>query len=188
MSVRHAARVAGLGLALARCGGATRAAARDRVALLPEPERPLAQRLVDADRVIAGRLLQVEEALEYEPLGSIRLGLGGNKAVVPLAYNAKLRVDSTLWGRSGATEWFTFFAPQGAGIPQPGRTAIWLLHRRALWRLKQCSEQQSLTSAACPYDVGLAVDSDDDIRPVDEWPGLRALARTLGLSPAPAAP
>ncbi len=188
MSVRHAARVVAIGLALAGCGAAKHSAARDRVALVPEPERPLAQRLVDADRVVAGELLEVQEALEYEPLGSIRLGLGGTKAVVPLAYNAKLRVDSTLWGRSGATVWFTFFAPQGAGIPQPGRKAIWLLHRRALWRLKQCSEQQSLTSAACPYDVGLAVDSDDDIRPPDEWPGLRALARTLGLSPAPAAP
>ena len=188
MGLGRATWVAALAAAVVGCGAAAKSAARGRVALVPEPERPLAQRLIDADRVVAGQLLEVEEALEYEPLGSIRLGLGGAKAVVPLAYNAKIRVDSTLWGGSGATVWFTFFAPQGAGIPQPGRHAVWVLHRRALWRLKQCSEQQSLTSAACPYDVGLALDSDDDIRPPEEWARLRTLARTLGLSPPLAQP
>src|SRR5260370_17617646 len=83
MSVRHATRVVAIGLALAGCGAAKHSAARDRVALVPEPERPLAQRLVDADRVVAGELLEVQEALGYEPPGSIRLGLGGTEAVVP---------------------------------------------------------------------------------------------------------
>ena len=33
-----------------------------------------------------------------------------------------------------------------------------------------------------PSDVGLALDSDDDVRPVDEWPMLRAVAQQLQLS------
>src|SRR5207244_1931998 len=77
-----------------------------------------------------------------------------------------------------------FFAPRGAPVPQAGDAAIWVLRRRPLWRLQRCSEQQSLTSAACPYDIGLTLDSDDDIRPIAEWPRLRAVLRTLRLGPA----
>jgi hypothetical protein len=185
--VKLSARLVALSVVVAACGNATRQAARDRLSLLPAPERGLGERLVDADRIVAGELTTVTEADEYEPLGAITLGLFGAKVVVPLAYNAKLRVDSTLLGRAGSTLWITFFAPAGAVIPQPGRVAIWVLHRRALWRLKRCSEQQSLTSAACPYDVGLALDADDDVRPLEQWPGIGALLRGLGLGLAASA-
>ncbi|HYK83171.1 MAG TPA: hypothetical protein VEU55_08515 [Gemmatimonadales bacterium] len=165
-----------------------RQAARDRLPLVPGPQRLVAENLIDADRVVAGQLEQVEEADEYEPLGGITFGLFGAKVVVPLAYNGTLRVDSTLLGHAASTLAITFFAPRGAVTPQPGQVAIWVLHRRALWRLERCSEQQALTSAACPYDVGLALDSDEDIRPLAEWPTLRDLVRTLELSPPRGAP
>jgi hypothetical protein len=176
-------RVLALVVAIVGCGGAAQQAARARLPLVPAPDRVLGERLIDADRVVAGRLLRVEEASEYEPLGSIIFGLFGAKIVIPAAYTAELRVDSTLLGRTRPTLWITFFAARGARIPQPGDTAIWVLHRRVLWRLQRCSEQQSFTSTSCPYDVGLALDSDDDIHPVAEWPRLRAVLRTLRPSP-----
>jgi len=77
----------------------------------PRARPPLGERLIDADRVVAGRLLRVENADEYEPLGSIVFGLFGAKVVVPAAYNAELRVDSTLLGKAGSSVWITFFAP-----------------------------------------------------------------------------
>ena len=109
------------------------------------------------------------------------LGLFGNKTVAPLAYTATIRVDSTLLGQPRGTLWVTFFAPRGARTPAAGTSAIWVLHRRALWRLQRCAEQQGFTSTACPYDIGLALDSDDDVRPVDEWPRIRAILRALRL-------
>ena len=70
----------------------------------------------------------------------------------------------------------TFFAPRGNRIPTVGESAIWIAHRRQLWRLAQSAQYGT------PYDIGLALDSDDDIRPVGEWPWLRAVAQKLQLS------
>ena len=177
-------RLVALAILLAGCANAARQAARDRLPQVPAADRPLGERLVDADRIVAGRISQVEEASEYEPLGSIVFGLFGSKVVLPAAYSADLRVDSTLLGGARSMLRITFFAPRGAPVPQAGDAAIWVLRRRPLWRLQRCSEQQSLTSAACPYDIGLTLDSDDDIRPIAEWPRLRAVLRTLRLGPA----
>ena len=163
------------------CGPAARQAARDRLPLVPQPDRLLGENLIEADRVVAGRLDDVEEAVEYERLGGLFLGLFGNKTVAPLAYTATIRVDSTLLGQPRGTLWVTLFAPRGARTPAAGTSAIWVLHRRALWRLQRCAEQQGFTSTACPYDIGLALDSDDDVRPVGEWPRLRAILRALRL-------
>jgi hypothetical protein len=148
---------------------------------VPEPDRLLGENLIDADRVVAGRLEDVDEAVEYERLGGLFLGLFGDKVVAPLAYTALIRVDSTLLGHPRGTLGVTFFAPRGARTPAAGTTAIWVLHRRVLWRLKRCSEQLGFTSTACPYDIGLALDSDDDVRPLDEWLRIRGILRTLRL-------
>jgi hypothetical protein len=173
-----------LGIALAGCAGGARRAARDRLVLVPPPDQVLGENLVDADHVVAGQLVDVDEAPEYERLGRLVLGLFGHKAVVSLAYNARIRVDSTLLGRPRGALWITFFAPPGARIPGKGETAIWVLHRRVLWRLKRCSEQQGFTSTGCPYDLGLALDSDDDVHPLDDWSRIRDILRTLGLGPS----
>ena len=157
-----------------------------RLAVVPEADRPLGAALLDAERVVAGRLMTVARAPEYEPLGVFNFsGPGAQQGGAALAYAATLRVDSTLFGGQGPSVGFTFFAPKNAPIPHPDSSAIWVLHRRTLWLLRRCSEIQSLTSAACPYDVGLALDSDADVRPLADWPRLAALARTLGLGSAP---
>jgi len=70
----------------------------------------------------------------------------------------------------------TFFAPRGNRLPTVGEDAIWIAHRRQLWRLAQSAQYGT------PYDIGLALDSDYDIRPVGEWPWLRAVAQKLQLS------
>ena len=183
-ATRLGASLAALGIALAACAGTAKQVARDRLSLVPARDRVLGENLIDAEHVVAGRLVAVDEAFEYERLGGLILGLFGNKAVVPLAYNAQVRVDSTLLGRPRGALSITFFAPRGARIPAKGEAAIWVLHRRVLWRLNRCSEQQGFTSTGCPYDIGLALDSDDDVRPLDEWPRIRDVLRTLGLAPS----
>ncbi len=170
-TTRLGAGLVALGIALAACAGAAKRVARDRLSLVPARDRILGENLIDAEHVVAGRLVDLDEAFEYERLGGLLLGLFGNKAVVPLAYNAEVRVDSTLLGHERGTLSITFFAPRGARIPAQGETAIWVLHRRVLWRLQRCSEQQGFTSTGCPYDIGLALDSDDDVRP--PGPGAR---------------
>ncbi len=173
-----------LGVALvAACATATKQISPDRLSALPESDRELAESLFDAEQVVAGRLVQVAEAQEYERPGQLVFGAGGTKATAALAYSGEIRVDSTLVGRSGRTVPITFFAPRGAAIPRQDTTAIWILHRRVLWRLKECAERQSVTSTACPSDNGLALDSNSDIRPLAEWPRLQALIGVLGLDP-----
>jgi hypothetical protein len=170
-------------LILAGCAAARRQAVRDRLPRVPEPDRPLASSLSDADLIVAGQLVAVEEADAYEPFGGFTFGPPGAKVVVPMAYNGELRVDSTLYGAARGTLRITFFAPRGTRGPGTGTTAVWVLHRRTLWRLRQCRERQALTSTACPYDLGWALDSDEDIRRLEEWPRLRSILETLGLAP-----
>ena len=163
------------------------AAAGERVAILPllpcgrcYPCRIGRPNVCPAFRLVGVHLDGgLAERLEV-PAGLV-FGAGGTKATAALAYSAEIRVDSTLVGRSGPTVPITFFAPRGAAIPRQDTTAIWILHRRVLWHLKECAERQSVTSTACPSDNGLALDSNSDIRPLAEWPRLRALVGALGL-------
>ena len=163
---------------LAACATTSRQISPDRLAALPESDRELAESLLDAEQVVAGRLVQVAEAPEYERLGQLVFGAGGTKATAALAYTGEIRVDSTLVGRPERALHITFFAPRGTAIPRQDTTAIWILHRRVLWRLRECAERQSVTSTACPSDNGLALDSDSDVRPLAEWPRLRSLVGT----------
>src|SRR5207237_8803724 len=105
----------------------------------------------------------------------------GSNAAAAVADSAGLRVTWTLVGRSDPTVPITVFAPRGAASPRQDTTAIWILHRRVLWHLKECAERQSVTSTVCPSDNGLALDSNSDIRPLAEWRRLRALVGPLGL-------
>ncbi len=167
---------------LAACPAATTTPAPDRrLAAVPEADRELAESLLDAEQVVAGRLVSVAEAEEYERPGSFVFGVQGSKAVAANAYNGVLHVDSTRLGRTARTLQITFFAAPKAAIPKQDTTAIWVLHRRVLWRLKECAERQSVTSTACPSDQGLALDSNDDVRPLADWPRLQSIIGTLGL-------
>jgi hypothetical protein len=171
-----------VGVALvAACATATQQISPDRLAALPQSDRELAESLFDAEQVVAGRLVQVAEAPEYERPGQLVFGAAGTKATAALAYSGQIRVDSTLVGRGDHMLHVTFFAPRGTPVPRQDTTAIWILHRRVLWRLKECAERQSVTSTACPSDSGLALDSDADVRPLAEWPRLQSLVGALGL-------
>jgi hypothetical protein len=179
--MRCALLVAGVALLAACPGATTKPIPVDRLAAVPEGDRELAESLFDAEQVVAGRLVQVAEAPEYERPGQLVFGAPGTKAAAALAYTGDIRVDSTLVGSPDRVLHVTFFAPRGTPVPRQDTTAIWILHRRVLWRLKACAERQSLTSTACPSDIGLALDSNADVRPLAEWPRLQSLVATLGL-------
>jgi hypothetical protein len=165
----------------AACATATRQPPTDALASVPAPDRQLAESLIDAEQVVAGRLMQVAEAEEYERPGELVFGVGGAKAPAARAFRGEIRVDSTLLGPAARMLHITFFAARGAAIPRQDTTAVWVLHRRTLWRLKECAERQAVTSTGCNADQGLALDSDSDVRPLGDWPHLRSLVATLGL-------
>jgi hypothetical protein len=179
--MRRALLVVGVALLAACPGATTKPIPAARLAAVPEGDRELAESLYDAEQVVAGRLVSVSEAVEYERPGQLVFGVQGSKAVAALAYKGVLRVDSTLLGPAARTLEIFFFAAPKAAIPKEDTTGIWVLHRRVLWRLKECAERQSVTSTACPSDPGLALDSNDDVRPLAEWPHLRSLVDALGL-------
>jgi hypothetical protein len=181
--MRRLALLVALGAALgAACATATRQLpGTDRLERVPAPDRELAESLLDAEQVVAGRLVQVAEAEQYERPGELVFGVAGAKAPAARAFQGELRVDSTLLGPAARTLHFTFFAARGAKIPRQDSTALWVLHRRTLWRLKECTERQAVTSTACSADQGLALDSDSDVRPLADWPHIQALIATLGL-------
>jgi hypothetical protein len=166
----------------AACATATRQLPpTDRLANVPAPDRELAESLLDAEQVVAGRLVQVAEAEEYERPGELMFGIAGAKAPAARAFKGELRVDSTLVGPAARTLHITFFAARGAKIPRQDSTALWVLHRRTLWRQKECAERQAVTSTGCTADQGLALDSDSDVRPLADWPHIQSLIATLGL-------
>jgi len=173
---RHVA-IAGLAGLLAACA-ASSTEWQERLTVLPAPgDRLIGERLIDAQYVVAGRLEHVERADLYEPHGGWLMRMLFHDQGAPEAYEAKIQVDSVLKG-GGAPKrlYVTFFAPRGNRLPTVGEDAIWIAHRRQLWRLAQSAQYGT------PYDIGLALDSDDDIRPVGEWPWLRAVAQKLQLS------
>jgi hypothetical protein len=178
--MKRALLVASVALLAACPGATTKPIPADRLAAVPEGDRELAESLYDAEQIVAGRLVSVSEAVEYERPGQLVFGVQGSKAVAALAYKGVVRVDSTLLGPAARTLEIFFFAAPKAAIPKEDTTAIWVLHRRVLWRLQECAERQSVTSTACPSDPGLALDSNDDVRPLAEWPHLRSLVDALG--------
>lgn len=182
--MRRLALTLALGAAFgAACATATRQLPTERLARVPAPDRELAESLLDAEQVVAGRLTQVAEAEQYERPGELVFGLAGAKAPAARAFQGELRVDSTLVGPAARILHITFFAPRGGQIPRQDSTAVWVLHRRTLWRLKECAERQAVTSTACSADQGLALDSDSDVHPLADWPHLQSLIATLGLDP-----
>ncbi len=168
-----------LGAILAGCANAAKQRARDREPLLRPPDRTLAQQLIDAEYVVAGTLIKVKDANVYESVGGGLLQLFGFGSEEPEAYQGKLLVDSTLIRGQPRTLRFMFFAPKGNRIPMAGTTAIWVLHRRVTWRRAECYGYRS--GPNCPYDLLLALDSDDDVQPLGEWPRVRDILRTLRL-------
>lgn len=154
---------------------------RERLVLLPHPpDRLLGEQIIEARYVVAGTLVKLEDADTYEPRGGWLMRVLMRQERPPEAYEATITVDSVIKGGGRPKRLHVmFFAPQGNRIPTPGTNAIWFAHRRQLWRHAQS------TYYGTPYDVGLAFDSDDDVRPLGEWPRLRDIARRLEPPPEP---
>ena len=148
-------------------------AALERVTLVPAGERPLAQRLAGADLVVTATLAKTERDWRYEePCGILRHLMYGC-ADIPKAYQATLR--------RGNQTWPVFYFKVG-DLPHPavGDSAVWLLRQEAVYRLLECAQRQSLTSAYCGYDLAYVVESDDDVLPAATWQEVNALLHTLG--------
>jgi len=148
-------------------------AALERVTLVPAGERPLAQRLAGADLVVTATLAKTERDWRYEePCGILRHLMYGC-ADIPKAYQATLR--------RGNQTWPVFYFKVG-DLPHPavGDSAVWLLRQEAVYRLLECAQRQSLTSAYCGYDLAYVVESDDDVLPATTWQQVNELLHTLG--------
>ncbi len=148
-------------------------AALERVTLVPAGERPLAQRLAGADLVVTATLAKTERDWRYEePCGILRHLMYGC-ADIPKAYQATLR--------RGNQTWPVFYFKLG-DLPHPavGDSAVWLLRQEAVYRLLECAQRQSLTSAYCGYDLAYVVESDDDVLPATTWQQVNELLHTLG--------
>src|SRR5438105_1800873 len=140
-------------------------------------DRKLGGRVIEAHYVVAGRLEKVDRANLYGQRGGWLMRALFRDEGPPDASEAKIAVDSVLVGGGQPKRlYITFFAPHGNRIPTVGENAIWIAHQRQLWRFAQA------TVYGAPYDIGLALDSDDDIRPVGEWSLLRTVALKLQLS------
>jgi hypothetical protein len=143
-----------------------------RVPLVAAGQRPLAQRLAGADLVVTATLAKTERDWRYEePCGVLRSLMYGC-ADIPKAYQATLR--------RGAETWPVFYFKLG-DLPHPavGDSAVWLLRQGAVYRLMECAQRRSLTSAYCGYDVAYVVESDDDMLPAGEWQQVSELLSTL---------
>jgi len=162
----HVGALAALAALLAACAAGS-SQWHDRLTLLP----------ASRDRILAGKVEKVERANLYEQRGGWLMRALFRDEGPPDAYEAKIAVDSVLVGGGQPKRlYITFFAPHGNRIPTVGEDAIWIAHQRQLWRFAQA------TVYGAPYDIGLALDSDDDIRPVGEWSLLRTVALKLQLS------
>src|SRR5437773_8890979 len=147
-------------------------AALARVPLVATRERPLAQRLAGADLVVTATLAKTERDWRYEePCGVLRNLMYGC-ADIPKAYQATLR--------RGTQTWPVFYFKLG-DLPHPavGDSAVWLLRQGAVFRLMECAQRRSLTSAYCSYDVAYVVESDDDVLPAGAWQEVSELLSTL---------
>jgi len=147
-------------------------AALERVRLVPAGERPLALRLAGADLVVPATLAKTERDWRYEePCGVLRSLMYGC-ADIPKAYQATLR--------RGTQTWPVFYFKVG-DLPHPavGDSAVWLLREGAVYRLMECAQRRSLTSAYCSYEVAYVVESDDDVLPAATWQQVNELLSTL---------
>lgn len=149
-------------LLVAACAG--NPLARDRLVLLRQPsDRVLGGRLVDARRVVAGRLSRVEREPRYEVLGGFIARLFRHEREL-LFYRGWIDVDSTLLGTPRRRVTVVFSAFEGDTVPSVGRTGIWLVHHRRLVIGSECKGPYG-----CPDEFENMLESDDDILPVSAW-------------------
>src|SRR5947207_13137737 len=104
---------------LAACAGGSSQWQRERLTALPRPgDRILGERLIDAQYVVAGRIVDVERAILYEQRGGWLMRALIHDEGTPEAYEGTVAVDSVLLGVGQPNcEYVTLIAPHGNRSP-----------------------------------------------------------------------
>jgi len=148
--------------------------ALDRVPLTPASDHILAGRLATADVVVAGVLTRAQRDIRYEaPCGIIARIM--RRCDDTQAYDARIRAFD-------GHEWSLMFFRLGPGPhPAPGDSAVWVLHRDAVFPYLVCAQRAALTSTGCVSEPSFILESDDDMLPLSEWPRVQRLLQALNL-------
>jgi len=160
-------------LVLSACAVSHRTAL-DRVPLMPPSDHILAGRLAAADVVVAGVLTRAQRDIRYEaPCGIIAHIM--RRCDETQAYDARIRAFD-------GHEWSLMFFRLGPG-PHPalGDSAVWVLHRDAIYQYLVCAQRAALTSTGCVSEPSFILESDDDVLPLSEWPRVQRLLQALNL-------
>jgi ribosomal protein S26 len=152
----------------------SRHAAIDRVRLTPPSDHALAGRLATADVIVAGVLTKAQRDIDYEtPCGIIAHIL--RRCDDTQAYAARIRAFD-------GHEWSLMFFRLGPGPhPAQGDSAVWVLHRDAVYPYLVCAQRAALTSTGCLSEPSFVLESDDDVLPLSEWPRVQRLLQALNL-------
>jgi len=158
---------------LAACAVSHRTAL-DRVPLTAPSDHILAGRLATADVVVAGVLTRAQRDIRYEaPCGIIAHIM--RRCDDTEAFDARIRAFD-------GHEWTLMFFRLGPGPhPAPGDSAVWVLHRDAVFPYLVCAQRAALTSTGCVSEPSFILESDDDMLPLSEWPRVQRLLQTLNL-------
>ena len=65
--------------------------------------------------------------------------------------------------------------------PAPGDSAVWVLHRDAVFPYLVCAQRAALTTTGCVSEPSFILESDDDMLPLSEWPRVQRLLQALNL-------
>ena len=146
----------------------------DRVRLTPPADHILAGRLATADVVVAGVLTRAQRDIRYEaPCGIIAHIM--RRCDETEAYDARIKAFD-------GHEWTLMFFRLGPGPhPAPGDSAVWVLHRDAVYPYLVCAQRAALTSTGCVSEPSFILESDDDMLPLSEWPRVQRLLQALNL-------
>lgn len=163
-------------LTLTACAAATERGATSRLPYPSRNGRVPAERLAAARYVLPGTLTHVRRNWIYEPTcglftkvrGQLHLGEGCNGMQ---AYEADIVADTTLVA-ARKVHIIYFVMSDSAGLA-PGTSAVWILHRDAVYPVLTCAQHQAITSTGCLAEMWPTLESDDDVIALSEWPEVR---------------
>lgn len=117
----------------------------------------LPERIAQADGVAVATIAKMEADWTYDdPCGILTIIMHG--CIGTVTYRVHLQpVDKYVWVFTPAYGSFGLFE---------GERAVFVWHKIAAYRYKQCKEQQGMTSADCMADVIPALTDDLDVLPL----------------------